>query len=279
MKIALIQMLQSEKPEDNRKRAAEMIKTAAGAGAGLVQLPEMWSFPYQMDVLRSNGEPAGAAEGVARWLSGQAALNGVWLQGGSFPLEAPGGKVFNSAPLYNPQGELFFSYNKNHLYDVDLPGMQVLESSTVAAGDHCRIAATPWGNTGIAVCYDVRFPELFRALAVQGAQLVCLPAVFNRVSGPPHWELLVRSRALDNQLFVAACAPADNSSFSYRPYAHSLVVDPWGEVIARAGDEETILFADLDFARLQEIRRRLPVADHLRHDLYPVADGTVSRGG
>lgn len=278
LKIALIQLLQAEEAAENRRRAAELIAEAAQQ-AELVLLPEMWALPYQMEILRGAAEEPDAVDGTVRWLREQAGRHGIWLQGGTVPLAAPGGRILNAATLCSPDGDLFFTYNKNHLYDVDLPGMQVTESAAVVPGEHCRVAETPWGSTGVAVCYDLRFPELFRALAQQGAQLVCVPAVFNRVSGPPHWELLVRARALDTQLFVAACAPADNPRFAYRPYAHSLVVDPWGEVIARADDGETVLHATLDFERVQEVRRRLPVANHLRRDLYPVAGGCGSFTG
>ncbi|WP_027717051.1 carbon-nitrogen hydrolase family protein [Desulfovirgula thermocuniculi] len=266
-KVAVCQMRVAESKEENLGRAREMIARAAASGARLVVLPEMFNCPYVAALFPSYAEsyPQGPS---LRMLSRAAREEGVYLVGGSIP-EEEGGKIYNSSFVFAPDGTLLGRHRKMHLFDVDLPGgLRVRESSTLAAGSGVTVVPCEFGPLGVAVCYDVRFPELMRLMVLKGALVVAVPAAFNMTTGPAHWELLFRLRAVDNQAYFIGASPARDPGAAYVAYGHSLVVDPWGQVVARAGEGEEILVAEVDLARVEKVRRELPLLRHRREDVY-----------
>lgn len=268
VKIALCQLRTETVLEQTLDKAAAMVREAAQNGAQIVALPEMFSCPYSGRYFHTFA--ARGHEPILEKLSAWAKENGVLLVGGSIP-ESEDGRLYNSAFVFDPDGRQLARHRKVHLFDVDIPGMRFKESDTFARGDEITVFDSPFGRFGLAVCFDVRFPELFRAMAERGAQAVFLPAQFNLKTGPMAWELLLRARAADNQLYVAACAAARYVGFDYECWGHSTVTDPFGQVAATCDETEQILYAGLDFARVQEARRQIPTLSALREDLYPVA--------
>ncbi len=265
-KIGVCQMMVGEQKETNLSRARSMIKEAAAHGSRLIILPEMFNCPYSSHLFPlfaedSNGESV-------RMLSESARSEGIYLVGGSIP-EREEGQVYNTSFVFGPGGDLLAKHRKIHLFDVDLPdGLSFRESNTLGCGSNITVLKTEICTLGIAICYDLRFPELSRLMALQGAELFVFPAAFNMNTGPAHWELLLRTRAVDNQVFIAGAAPARDVNASYISYGNSTVVDPWGSIISRAEENETIVYADINLGLIGEIRESLPLLKHRREDLY-----------
>lgn len=268
LKLAVCQLRTELDQDETMEKAARMVREAAQNGAEIVALPEMFNCPYSREYfLRCAGRGHEAAVAA---MSGWARENGVLLVGGSIP-ELEDGKLYNTCFVFDEQGRRLARHRKLHLFDVDLPGMRFLESATFSPGEEITTFETRWGTMGAAICFDIRFPELFRAMASRGAQIIFLPAQFNRTTGPAHWELSLRARAVDNELFVVGASAARYEGFAYESWGHSAVVDPFGVLLASCGDGETILYADADLARIAEVRRRLPTFLHLREEIYEVA--------
>ena len=265
--VTLVQMAVGADREANIRRAEAAIRRAAAEGAGLVVLPEMFSCPYEAERFHELAEPL--PDGPSgRMLSRVARELGIHIAGGSIP-EREGDRVYNTATLWNPGGTMVLRHRKVHLFDVDIPGgIRFTESAVLAAGDTIAVARTALGTIGLAVCYDLRFPELFRAMALAGAELIVLPGAFNTTTGPAHWEVLLRARAVENTVFVAACSPAPHPEGRYPAWGHSMIVDPWGDILAAAGREPAAPAAALDPGRLESVRRALPVLSQRRPDLY-----------
>lgn len=264
IRLALCQNVPGYEAEENVGKAFDLVRKAADAGADLISLPEMFYYPYELSKLH---QLASLEKDLKSRFSQLAGKLGIHLCTGSFVTEKKG-EFFNTTLLYGPYGEMIHSYDKSHLFDVSFKGLEVKESDFFSPGDKVSCAETSLGVIGAAICYDVRFPELFRKLCLQGAELVLVPAVFNHISGPAHWHLMMRARAVENQCFLAAISQGKSRSSSYRAYGHSLIVSPWGEVLAEAGEGEEIIFADLDPAEISETRQRLPLLRHRRTDLY-----------
>ena len=183
--------------------------------------------------------------------------------------ERDGDAIYNTCYVFDPQGTQQAKHRKVHLFDIDVAGGQrFFESDTLSPGRQYTLVDTPFGKVGVAICFDVRFAELFRILALEGARLVVVPAAFNMTTGPAHWELLFRARALDNQCFLAGCAPARDETAGYVSYAHSLVCDPWGRVLAQAQAAPELLICDIDLAETDAVRAQIPVLRARRTDLY-----------
>jgi len=268
MKIALIQMPVGFDKAENCAVAAKYVKKAAEAGAGLAVLPEMFCCPYSNKYFADYSEPQGGAVYTA--LSEMAAENNITLFGGSMP-ESEDGKVYNTCFIFGPSGELLGKYRKAHLFDIDVKGgQQFFESHTFTAGDDVLVLDTECGRLGICICFDLRFPELSRLMALDGAQAIIVPAAFNMTTGPAHWELLFRQRAVDNQLYTIGCAPARDENGVYVSYGNSIISDPWGTVIARAGAAEEMIIADIDFDKNTSIRQQLPLLSARRADIYTI---------
>ena len=268
LKLAIVQLRTELNRAETMEKAEGRIREAARNGAEIAVLPEMFSCPYAGKYFREYA--ALGHEDTVKELSRWARENSVLLVGGSIP-ELAEGKLYNTCFVFDEKGEQIARHRKVHLFDVDLPGMRFRESDTFVPGEEITTFETRWGTMGAAICFDVRFPELFRAMARRGAQVLFLPAQFNQKTGPAHWELSLRARAVDNEVFAVGASAARFDGFSYESWGHSMVVDPFGEVLARCGEEETILYADLDLARIDEVRSQLPTFLHLREELYEVA--------
>ena len=266
--LALLQLRTELDRDEMMEKTGRSIREASRQGAEMAVLPEMFNCPYAGRYFREFAA-RGHEETVAA-LSAWARENRIWLAGGSVP-EREGERLYNSCFIFDDAGRLVARHRKVHLFDIDAPGMRFRESATFSPGREVTVFDTPWGKMGAAICFDVRFPELFRAMARRGARLILLPAQFNMTTGPIHWESTLRIRAVDNELFLAAASAARYEGFSYECWGHSLVADPWGTVIAGADETEQILYAELDFGRIDQVRRQLPTFLHLREDVYEVA--------
>jgi omega-amidase len=271
LSIALCQMMNTSSKTGNLSRAAQMIQSSAShKDIDLVILPEVFNAPYQPDLFPDYAEyyPGHTTEFLAQIACEQ----GVGVIGGSIIERSPEGRLYNSCFAFDEHGNLLGRHRKIQLFDVDMPGrITFRESDFLSPGHNITLIEYHGIKIGILICYDIRFPELSRALALAGADLIIVPAAFNHASGPLFWELVLRSRAVDQQLFVAAVSPAPNPQASYQAWGHSLVVDPWGRIIAQAGQEEGILWAELDFSLNEQIRREIPFYKHRRRDLYELS--------
>ena len=270
-KTAVCQMLVSQSKIENINKAKSLIEEAVAKCAEIVILPEMFNCPYDNSLFSGFAETYPDGETI-KFLSQIANENKIYLVGGSIPEAAEtaqGKKIFNSSFFFNQQGELIARHRKVHLFDIDIEGgISFRESDTLGRGEHITIAGTKWCDMGLAICYDMRFPELMRAMVLNGAKVILIPAAFNTTTGPAHWETTIKARAVDNQAFVVAASPARNLEAGYHAYGHSIVVDPWGEILAEAGTGEEIIYADIDLERVATIRRQLPLLKHRRTDLY-----------
>jgi len=267
---ALCQTPAVKSKSDSLETAIRYVENAAIQGAKLVVLPEMFCCPYQNDAFSPNAEPAGGT--IWRALSGVAKACEVTLVGGSFPELGDDGRIYNTCFVFDERGEQIARHRKVHLFDIDIPGGQRFkESDTLAAGNEITTFDTPWGKLGAMICFDVRFPELARLMALGGAKAIIVPAAFNMTTGPAHWELLMRARAVDNFTHILACAPARGESTGYVSYANSLVVSPWGKTIARLDTKPDILHAQLDIGEVACAQQQIPVFTARRTDLYDIA--------
>jgi omega-amidase len=267
MKIAAVQMLVTDDKQQNLEAAAVAVTQLASQGADLVVLPEMFCCPYQTDLFSVYAEPA---EGPSYWfLSELAARLRIWLVAGSMPESDSEGHVLNTSYVFNREGQLAARHSKAHLFDINVTGGQYFrESDTLTAGSHATTFATEFGAVGLCICYDFRFPELTRKMVLDGAQLIVVPGAFNQTTGPAHWELLFRSRAVDNQVYTLGCAPASNLAASYQSWGHSILAGPWGNVICQLDEQPGQILETLDFSVVERVRRDLPLLLHRRPELY-----------
>ncbi|MGH8662434.1 MAG: carbon-nitrogen hydrolase family protein [Burkholderiales bacterium] len=265
VRIACLQTHSGSDFAANLAALAAMTREAAAGGARLIFSPE---YALMMDgsgrVMRENaldasGEPA---------VSALAALSrelGVWHLVGSLTLKSGDGRMFNRSLLVSERGEVVAAYDKIHMFDATLPsGTVIRESSAYRPGERAVVAPTPWGALGMTVCYDLRFPHLYRALAQHGAVMLAVPSSFQRETGGAHWHTLLRARAIENACFVIAPAMCGDHPGKRSTYGHSLVVDPWGEVLADGGEAPGVIYADLDPARADSVRAMLPSLTHDR---------------
>lgn len=243
------------------------IREAAGNGAKIVALPEMFNCPYAEE----NFLPYGELESDSKTLEVLKKVcreESIYLIAGSIP-EVEGDRVYNTSYIIDPMGEIIGKYRKIHLFDVDFEnGTRFFESNTIAKGNNITVIETEYCKIGVCICYDIRFPELLRQMALMDVKLVLVPAAFSQTTGKFHWEILFKARAIDNQLYIAGISPARDCEGSYKPYANSIVVDPWGDIISKAGEKEEILYADIDLDYLEKIRKELPVLKNRRPEIY-----------
>ncbi len=264
MRVSVVQLTSTDDVAANLANARRFVAEAAERGSDFVALPE--NFAY----LRREGLPIPCAQDldgeIVTTVRDLAREHGVWLLGGTFPEAIPGDtRVHNTSVLVGPNGNVEAVYRKIHLFDVALgDGADFTESATVAPGKEVVVAPTPFGGVGLSVCYDLRFPELYRAQATQGARLLCVPAAFARETGKDHWEVLLRARAIENQAFVFAPAQCGRHNPERASHGRSLIVDPWGLVVARAGDRPGVVTAECDLEDLERIRAQLPALGHRR---------------
>ncbi|MGI6491185.1 MAG: carbon-nitrogen hydrolase family protein [Peptococcaceae bacterium] len=267
VRFGICQMPVAEDKEANIIKARSMIEEAARNDSRLVILPEMFNCPYRNSAFPEYAETYPGGKTLAM-LADAAREEQIFLVGGSIP-ELSGGTIYNTSFIFGPRGELLGRHRKMHLFDVDLEGgLSFQESATLGAGSQATVIKTELGTLGVCICYDIRFPELSRLMVLRGAEIIIVPAAFNMTTGPAHWELLLRARAVDNQVYVVGAAQATDETAGYTCYGHSAVINPWGQVVAEAGGQETILYGAIDFNLLEKTRRELPLLKHRRPGLY-----------
>lgn len=253
----------------NRAKARELIAAAAAAGCAIAVLPEMFNCPYESTLFAQYAERYTGSETV-RMLRQAAREHKLTVVGGSIP-ESDGEHIYNTCFVFDETGRLCARHRKIHLFDVDISGgTSFCESSVLSPGNQPTLVRVGGVTLGIGICYDVRFPELARFMALYGADVLIYPAAFGLTTGPAHWELLMRARAVDNQVFVVAAAPAATPGADYQAYGHSMVVSPWGQIVAEAGNQPELLVVDLPLAQLAEVREQLPLLKHRRPGVYAV---------
>ncbi len=262
--LAVIQNRPGFDKERNVRDVLRLIAHARRKGADVVCLPEIFVFPYVLSRLPEAAEEDNAT--LSR-LQAAARTHHVYLCTGSLPVKDKG-NLYNRAYLLGPDGEILLTHDKTHLFNVRLPGLAASESEVFTPGKTLHTVKTPLGVFGILVCYDIRFPEAARTLALQGTEVLLVPAAFNHITGPAHWHVMFRARAVENQCYVAAVSPAITPGLSYRVYGHSLIVDPWGKILAEAGTGPAVKLARLSAEALENTRARLPLLRQRRTDLY-----------
>ena len=263
MKLALCQLSVTDDKASNLRRARQMLLRARDNGADMAILPEMFSIAYIPGLFAAAAEPCPGGES-AQMLKDTAKETGMFIVGGSVP-ELFEGRIYNTSMSFAPDGSFLGKYRKAHLFDIDVPGVfRFMESETIARGENYPLMLDAPLKTGVAICFDIRFPEWSRLMMQQGADLIALPAAFSRNTGPRHWDLLLRARALDNQLFVAAVSPAQSKC----AYGHSMLTSPDGALITDCGEEECCRVIFIDPAQLEEMRYSIPVRTARRTDLY-----------
>ena len=272
MKLGLIQMKPSTLPKDNIAKAIEFIKEAKTLGADLVVLPEIFICPYTNRAIKENAIEENHA--FLMELKEVAKMLNLYLVAGSVP-EKSENKVYNTSYVFDSQGQTIAKHRKIHLFDIHIEGGQhFMESKVLTAGNNLTTFETPWGTLGLMICYDIRFPELARLLTLKGAQGIIVPAAFNMSTGPSHWELTFRARALDNQVFMAGVGVARDSQAPYTAWGHSISTDPWGNILVQLDEKENIAIVEWDMAQVDSIRQQLPLLKHRRTDLYEIINPT-----
>jgi predicted amidohydrolase len=259
VRAAAVQLNSTEDKDRNLATADRLTRAAAADGAELVVLPEKFNVLGTHDHYREGAEPIEGGRTI-NWARDTARELGIDLVAGSIPELRDGrDKLSNTSVHVGPEGEIKGVYRKIHMFDVVVGGQTYRESESEEAGEEIVLSETA-GHTplGLTVCYDLRFPELYRILAVKGARIIALPAAFTKITGQAHWEILIRARAIENQAFVVAADQIGRSPGDHDSFGGSIIVDPWGEVLAKAADEETFIAADLDLTRQEEIREQLP---------------------
>jgi len=268
-RVGICQMKVTNSKEANLSKAADQVRLAVSKGADLVVLPEMFTCPYQKELFASYAEVESNSL-VFRFLSDLARESHCYLVGGSVP-EQEGEMLYNTSYIFNRAGKLVGKHRKLHLFDIEIPGgISFKESAVLSSGESITTFETEFGRCGVAICYDLRFPELFRLMNEEDVKLVVVPAAFNLTTGPAHWETLFRARAIDNQLYMVGASPARDPKAAYVAYGHSLAVNPWGDLIYQADIVEEVGVVMLDSVKLEEIRLALPLLKHRRLDLYQV---------
>ncbi|KAI9682251.1 MAG: hypothetical protein M1817_000305 [Caeruleum heppii] len=285
LKLALIQLPTTASKAANLLLARTKVLEASRAGASLIVLPECFNSPYGTSFFPRYAEtllPSPPSEVQSPTYHALAALardSKSYIVGGSIPEFVPETKNYHNTSLtFSPEGHLLATHRKVHLFDIDIPGkIKFRESDALSAGDKITIVEVPpYGKIGIAICYDIRFPELATIAARQGCFLLVYPGAFNLTTGALHWSLQARARAMDNQVYVALCSPARDMQAEYHAWGHSMVVDSNAQVVAEAGEGDEIVYAELNGDRIEETRRGIPLYQQRRFDVYPdVSEGKV----
>ncbi|KAJ5220440.1 Hydrolase [Penicillium chermesinum] len=266
LKLALVQLASGADKAANLSHARNKVLEAAKAGARLITLDPSPPTKEQSPSFHA--------------LSAIAAEANAYLIGGSIPeLETSTKKFYNTSLVFSPTGSLIGTHRKTHLFDIDIPGkIQFKESEVLSPGNQLTVIDLPeYGKIGLAICYDIRFPEAAMIAARKGAFLLVYPGAFNTTTGPLHWSLLGRARAVDNQSYVALCSPARDPEAGYQAYGHTLIADPSANILGEAQESETIIYADLDNETITSVRKNIPIYTQRRFDLYPDVSGEASK--
>ncbi|MCB1917305.1 MAG: carbon-nitrogen hydrolase family protein [Rhodocyclaceae bacterium] len=262
-RVAAIQTVSGPDPTENMHTVAGLVEDAARQGARLVALPEYFGLLSPDETTKVGLREAEGGGPLQAFLSGLARRHQVWLVGGTIPMVCPDpGKVFNSCLVYDEAGERVARYDKIHLFGFQKGEERYDEAQTIVPGGEVVSFEAPFGRVGLSVCYDLRFPELYRAMG--RVELIVVPAAFTYTTGSAHWEILLRARAIENQAYVLAPAQGGRHPGGRRTYGDSMIVDPWGEVLDRRAEGPGVVIADIDPARLASVRNNLPALDHRR---------------
>jgi nitrilase len=277
IKLAALQMVSTPDVARNLDAATRLIAEAAAAGAGLVALPEYFCLMGRRDDDKLRAAEAPGEGPIQRCLSAAARRHGLWVVGGTFPLRgSDAGHALNACPVYAPDGRLAARYDKIHLFAFDNGREHYDEGRTLRAGATPVAVQAGALRVGLSICYDLRFPELYRALMHPPCDLITVPSAFTHTTGQAHWELLLRARAVENQCYVLAAAQGGTHENGRRTWGHSLIVDPWGEVLACQAEGEGVVLAELDPARIAAVRRQLPALAHRRLPTHHGTGGLVA---
>ena len=273
IKIALCQMNVVDNKEKNIEKAIQMIKESEKQGADLAILPEMFNCPYENEKFIEYAEELDDSQ-TLKEISKIAKEEKIHVLAGSIPeleRDDDGESIYNTAVFFDDTGKSLGKHRKMHLFDIDVKGkIYFKESDTLSAGNEFTIIKTDLGRIGIGICYDIRFVELSRIMALNGAEMLIFPGAFNLTTGPAHWELLFRSRALDNQVYAIGVAPALDEDASYNSYGHSIAVNPWGEVIDELDYGEELKIVEIDLDEIKRVREEIPILKNRRVDLYKI---------
>lgn len=298
VRVALCQFPVTHHTDLNEQTARSYLQQAKDQGAQLVVLPEIWNSPYATaafpeyaQVLPSIGDSSAEHSSSSQLLIDAAKEYGMWIVGGSIPERVEQGDqdtiIYNTCLVLNPEGTVVAKHRKVHLFDIDVPGgITFFESETLTAGSTVSHFSTPFGEIGVGICYDIRFAEYAMVLRQHhDCVLLIYPGAFNMTTGPAHWELLQRARAMDNQCFVLTASPArtaeDNADKSskyphYTAWGHSTIVSPWGDIVATTDEKEGLVVADLDLSRVQQVRTGIPIGNQRRTDLYSLEEKSIN---
>ncbi|CAD6992177.1 unnamed protein product [Ceratitis capitata] len=269
MRLVLLQLKGVKDKTSNVLNAVSKINQVAQKyKPRLVALPECFNCPYGTKYFRQYSEPI--PDGfTSQELSAAAKNHGIYIVGGTIPELDENGSIYNTCTIWAPNGNLITKYRKMHLFDIDVKGgIRFRESETLAAGSDFTVIDIEGHKIGIGICYDMRFEELARVYRNEGCEMLIYPGAFNMTTGPLHWELLQRSRANDNQLYVVTISPARDEEAEYIAWGHSMVVDPWGQILKSASHGEDIVVADIDFELVKEVRTQIPTFKQRRLDMY-----------
>lgn len=274
IRIAQLQTHVYQDKQQNLDHVAQLMEQISAQKPDVVTLPEMFNCPYKPSNFPVYAEPEGGH--TYQVCADLAKKHRVYFSAGSVPESDEQGRIYNTAYMFDRQGNLIGKHRKAHMFDVDIKGGQrFIESETLTPGDRFAMFDTEFCRMGVAVCYDFRFPELARIMMQEGVQVIFVPAAFNMTTGPAHWEILFRTRAMENQLFAVGTAPARDLSFSYHSWGHSLVVDPWGTVLAELQEKEGVLVTDIDLSAVDKYRAEIPMVKNRRTDMYSLENLTT----
>lgn len=273
MKVAAIQMPTVKDKIQNIRTAGTYIEKIKAENPDFVILPEMFCCPYQTENFPVYAEKEGGPSWQA--MSDYARKYHIYLIAGSMPEADDSGNVYNTSYIFDRDGKQIGKHRKTHLFDINVKnGQYFKESDTLTSGDHATVFDTEFGKMGVMICYDIRFPEFARTMALDGARMIFVPAAFNMTTGPAHWELTFRARALDNQIYMLGCAPARDTQAGYISWGHSIVTDPWGKVMEQLDEKEGILIEEIDLDREEQIREQLPLLKHRKSEMYHLQENT-----
>lgn len=273
MKVAAIQMPTVKDKIQNIRTAGTYIEKIKAENPDFVILPEMFCCPYQTENFPVYAEKEGGPSWQA--MSDYARKYHIYLIAGSMPEADDVGKVYNTAYIFDRDGKQIGKHRKAHLFDINVKnGQHFKESDTLTSGDHATVFDTEFGKMGVMICYDIRFPEFARTMVLDGARMIFVPAAFNMTTGPAHWELTFRARALDNQIYMLGCAPARDTQAGYISWGHSIVTDSWGKVMKQLDEKEGILIEEIDLDREDQIREQLPLLKHRKSEMYHLQENT-----
>ena len=268
-------MKTSENKDLNINTAKEGIEQVVKKGAQIVILPEIFNSPYDTKKFREYSEEKNGKTWT--FLSTMAKNNKIYLIGGSIP-ERENDKIYNTSFIFDSNGNQISRHRKMHLFDIDIKGGQSFkESESLTPGNSICVFNTSFCSIGVCICFDMRFQELSRLMALKGAQIIIVPAAFNMTTGPPHWESMFKQRAIDNQCFTIGVAPARDEKASYISYANSIIVNPWGKIIYRANEKECYDVIDIDLSEINSIRQQLPLLSARRNDIYTIKENDESK--